>query len=268
MDVGGTWAYFGCFLNVYDSSIQSAVMAAGTHQCLVAQIAYDGAPIENSSTITYSPENSDKLAQRNLNIVFAASPHRIPSSFDTKPGPLINPGARGILAYPDELMISWGNTPRGGTASIYWPQVNASDVLELASTLYATNFLSASDLHTIQCPVTGDVTYIPIPPGTGSNFAGLFTVDLPPDVARGQEFTVTVRRLSTKLRVDQRGTAVQGRFRGGTAAVGRPIGEWRYIVGTFQVKIPVSTKELILRPEENTLAILKWRLENMAASNR
>jgi hypothetical protein len=267
-DVGGTWAYFGCFLNVYDSSIQSTVLAAGTHQCLVAQIAYDDAPIENSATITYSPENSDKLAQRNLNIVPAASPHRIPSSFDTKPSPPVKPGARGILGYPDELMISWGNTPRGSTASIYWPQVNANDVLELASTLYATNFISASDPNTLQCPVTGDVTYIPIPPGVGSNFAGLFTVDLPSHVVRGHEYTVTVRRLSTKHIGDQRRISVQGRSRAVAAAVRHPIGEWRYIVGTFQVKIPVSTKELILRPEENTLAILKWRLERMAASNR
>ncbi len=268
-DVGGTWAYFGCFLNVYDSSIQGAVMAAGTHQCLVAQIAYDDAPIENSATITYSPENSDKLAQRNLNIVFAASPHRIPSSFDTRPSPPIAPGSRGILGYPDELMISWGNTPRGSIASIYWPQVSATDVLELASTLYATNFLSASDPHTLQCPVEGDVTYIPIPRGAGSSFAGLFTVDLPSHVIKGQEFTVTVRRLSTKRRKRQRGNSVGNLFAAAPAAVARgPIADWRYIVGTFQVKIPVSTKELILRPEENTLAILKWRLDNIAPSNR
>jgi hypothetical protein len=262
-DVGGTWAYFGCFLNVYDSSIQSTVMAAGTHQCLVAQIAYDGAPIENSSAITYSPENSDKLAQRNLDIVFAASPHRIPSSFDTKPSPLVTPGGRGILGYPDELMISWGNTPRGSTASIYWPQVNATDVLELASRLYDTDFLSSSDSHTLQFPVTGDVTYIPIPPGTGGNFAGLFTVDLPPSVVRGQEYTVTVRRIATKhgIGAPRSRSQIESAFR-------KPSTIWRYIAGTFQIKIPVSTRELILRPEENTLAILKWRLDNMTVSNR
>jgi hypothetical protein len=268
-DSGGTWAYFGCFLNVYDSSIQGTVLAAGTHQCLVAQIAYDDAPIENSSTITYSPENSDKLAQRNLNIVFAASPHRIPSSFGTRPSPPIAPGSRGILGYPDELMISWGNTPRGSIASIYWPQVNATDVLELASKLYATNSLSASDPNTLQCPVAGDVTYIPIPPGAGSSFAGLFTVDLPSHVVKGQEFTITVRRLSTKRRKGDRGNSIRTQFAAAPAAVARgPIADWRYIVGTFQVKIPVSTKDIIVRPEENTLAILKWRLENMAPSNR
>lgn len=265
-DVGGTFAYFGCFLNVYDSAIQGAVMAAGTHQCLVAQIAYDGAPIENSSTITYSPENSDKLAQRNLQILSAASPHRIPTSFDTRPSPAITPGAPGILGYPDELMILWGNTPRGSTASIYWPQVNAADVLELASTLYAINFLTASDPHTLQFPVAGDVTYIPIPPGTGSNFGGLFTVDLPPSVSRGQEFTVTVRRIATKRNITP-GIQVRALSRAAFATK-QPVADWRYIAGTFQVKIPVSTKELILGPEENTLAILKWRLDNMAVSNR
>jgi len=265
-DVGGTLAYFGCFLNVYDSAIQGAVMAAGTHQCLVAQIAYDGAPIENSSTITYSPENSDKLAQRNLQILSAASPHRIPTSFDTRPSPAITPGAPGILGYPDELMIVWGNTPRGSTASIYWPQVNAADVLELASTLYSINFLTASDPHTLQFPVAGDVTYIPIPQGTGSNFGGLFTVDLPPTVSRGQEFTVTVRRIATKRNFTP-GIQVRALSRAAFAAR-KPVADWRYIAGTFQVKIPVSTKELILGPEENTLAILKWRLVNMAVSNR
>ncbi len=264
-DQGGTWAYFGCFLNVYDSSIQSAVLAAGTHQCLVAQIAYDGAPIENSSVVTYSPENSDKLAQRNLQITFAASPHRIPQSFDTRPTASVSEGVEGILGFPDELMIIWGNTPQGSTATIYWPQVDATDVLSLASTLYASNFLSASDPHTLQFPVTGDVTYIPIPQSAGGNFAGLFTVDLPPNVARGNEYTITVHRISTNRNLD---VAEAGAIAGTSFAVRETPAVWRYIVGTFQVKIPVSTKELILGPEENTLAVLRWRLERMPVSNR
>ena len=43
---------------------------------------------------------------------------------------------------------------------------------------------------------------------------------------------------------------------------------WRYVVGTFQVKIPVSTGKVMLFAEENTLAIMKWRLQQMAPSNR
>ena len=39
-------------------------------------------------------------------------------------------------------------------------------------------------------------------------------------------------------------------------------------MGTFQVKIPVTTKDVMLRPEEDTLAIMKWRLQHMNQENR
>ena len=58
------WVYYGCFLNVYDPAnvingqpVQT--LLNGTHHCLVAQIAYDGAPIVNANGVTESPENSD-----------------------------------------------------------------------------------------------------------------------------------------------------------------------------------------------------------------
>ncbi len=44
--------------------------------------------------------------------------------------------------------------------------------------------------------------------------------------------------------------------------------DWRYVAGTFQVTIPVSTKDVLLFPEENTLAILKFRLQSTPASSR
>jgi hypothetical protein len=50
--------------------------------------------------------------------------------------------------------------------------------------------------------------------------------------------------------------------------INRKLTNWRYVVGTFQIKIPVSTKDLILPAEENTLAIFKWRLQQMAPANR
>jgi hypothetical protein len=46
------------------------------------------------------------------------------------------------------------------------------------------------------------------------------------------------------------------------------LGSWRYVIGTFQVKIPVRTAEVMLLPEENTLAIMKWRLQQTAPGNR
>ena len=84
------WAYFGCFLDVYDASNNAKF--AGTHHCIVAEIAYDDAPIVNANGIVMTPASSDKLAQRNLQLTFSDNPgtaetHRVPQTFDLKPAP-------------------------------------------------------------------------------------------------------------------------------------------------------------------------------------
>jgi hypothetical protein len=43
---------------------------------------------------------------------------------------------------------------------------------------------------------------------------------------------------------------------------------WRYVTGTFVVRIPVSTGERMRIPEEMTLAIMKWRVAHLSPSNR
>jgi hypothetical protein len=310
------WAYFGCFLNVYDpanvvNGLQVQALLTGTHHCIVAEIAYDNAPIVNANGVVESPENSDKLAQRNLQLTFSDNPgpeatHRIPQTFDLRPGQAIIPTPGTLLDYPDELMIDWGQTPGGSVAHIYWPQVSALKVLELANRLYGTHLLSASDSSTIECTVTRGVTYVPIPPGTAENIAGLLTVDLPTTVTVGQEFNIIVRRVSTRRmeeiqvpRVAAKGTrSVAGTPGGATqssathsggtyssekqnartpesaviptaaASIERVMRNWRYVAGTFQVKIPVTTPQVMLRPDEDALAIMKWRLQGMAPSNR
>lgn len=102
------WAYFGCFLNVYDLSnvvngTPVQALLTGTHHCIVAQIAYDGAPIINANGVTLSPEASDKLAQRNLRVTHSdnpgpASTHRIPQTFDLRPSPALAAGVPGTAA--------------------------------------------------------------------------------------------------------------------------------------------------------------------------
>jgi len=263
MGQDNTWAYFGCFLDVYNSTIQPQL--GGTHHCLVAQIAYDDAPIIPSGNVPITPENSDKLAQRNLQITLSGNPgpastHRIPQAFDTRPSLPYKDAAGNVLNPPDELMIDWGNTPVGSTVHIYWPQVNSADVLKLASDLYYTRELTATDANTIQTKVTKGITYVPIPEGAGKNFAGLFTVDLPIGVVKGEEFNIVVRRIATTRR---RG-GNDGNFNNESFAVGKGFRTWRYITGTFQVKIPVTTEEVMLWPEENTLAVLKYRLQQMS----
>jgi len=288
---GSVWAYYGCYLNVYQPANtvggQSVpAVLAGTHHCLVAEIAFDDAPIVNSNGITMSPDNSDKLAQRNLQFTQSDNPggpetHRVPQTFDLRPTAMISSTPGELLDYPDELMIDWGNTPVGTKAQIYWPQVNASDVLALAQARYSTHQLSAVDPNTIECTVTGGMTYVPIPLGSGDNFAGLFTLDLPQTVITGQEFDIIVRRLATRGNdaVPRTQTPARAVLTGAPVPTGAaaPAGvtkqdlvrrNWRYVVGTFGVRIPVSTPALMLPIDEDTFAIMKWRLAQMSPSNR
>jgi hypothetical protein len=271
------WAYFGCFLNVYDSGNiidgqQIQHWLNGTHHCIVAQIAFDDAPIINSNGVTMTPENSDKLAQRNLQVTHSDNPggaetHRVPQTFDMRPSEPVNTSPGDLLDYPDELMIDWGNTPEGSMANIYWPRVNASEVIALATKLYSAHSLTAADPNTIRCKTTKGITYVPIVTGSGENFAGLFTVDLPTTVVSGQEFNIIVRRITTRRNKE---IVIAGPPERDAIVIvkGHRLKNWRYVTGTFQVKIPVTTKEVMLFPEENTLAIFKWRLQSMSPANR
>jgi len=336
------FAYFGVFLNVYDPTmtVNGAVvqtLLAGSHHCLVAEIAYDGAPIVNHNGVTMSPANSDKLAQRNLQVTTSDNPgpaqtHRVPQTFDVRPSVALTSAPGDLLDYPDELMIDWGQVPVGATAHIYWPAVDATAVLTLARRLYGSTSLTVSDAHTVDAPVTRGITYVPIPPGTGDNYAGLLTIDLPTTVTSGQEFDVVIRRVTTR-RQEVIGVPVQdvpriaaeaparrptpakkaaqkatqsaagavtgagagsrrsGGARTGTSAAMEPrpahvterverapraaaygkgplIRNWRYVTGTFQVTIPVTTSTVMLWPDENTLAIIRWRLSQLQPTNR
>lgn len=280
------WAYFGCFLNVYDQSlvvngVQVTQVFPGTHHCLVAQIAYADAPIENAGGVTISPENSDQLAQRNLQVTASDNPgapaaHRIPQTFEVRPSPqaAVGTAGDGVPGHPDELMIDWGDTPAGSTARIYWPRVPAADVLALASRLSGTHALSAADPHTLQCQTVQGVTYVPVPFSTDVNLAGLFTVDLPTTVRKGQEFNIVVRRISSRRIATAPPPPViqaKGRTPDKPAAVvtqaPRIVTE-RYTVGSFRVMIPVSTGDVLLRGEEDTLAIYKARLAALSPKDR
>ncbi|AIY39914.1 hypothetical protein LT85_0754 [Collimonas arenae] len=273
---GDTSAYFGCHLDVFDPANNAKY--PGTHHCIVAQIAYDDDPIINANGITLGPENCDKLAQRNLQITKSGNPggpdaHRIPQTFDTRPSAPTGMSLNELQGYPDELMIQWGNVPLGSTATIYWPATDALAIVRLSMRLHSTDQLTLVDPHTIKCTVNSAVSYVPIPFGTGAKFAGLFTIDLPVGVRAGQEFDVLVRRISTR-KSDNRNAPAQATIEAALSTQRAAVHhstpaatksehtsrEWRYVVGTFQVKIPVAKDDILLLPEENTLAIMKWRL--------
>ncbi|PMD30211.1 hypothetical protein L207DRAFT_641784 [Hyaloscypha variabilis F] len=247
------YAYYGCYLNVYDPSItvyETPVtqLLASVHHCVVAEIACDDSPIP-VTTPPVTPQNYDKLAQRNTNIIRSDN-------------------SRSYLGAPDssdlqhaEMMIDWGNTPTGSTAYVYWPEVDASAVLSLANRLYINPKLEAAVAHTLKVTVNRGFTLILIPPASGANFAGLLTIDLPLGVVQGSQFNIVVRRIlygpPARVNDDDRDAAK------GTSPI-RP----RYVTGSFAVTIPVSNPIVLLDPEEQTLSVLKYRLQHWSPSNR
>ncbi len=121
-------------------------------------------------------------------------------------------------------------------------------------------------------------------------------MDLPTTVVTGQEFDIVARRISSRTAPPpvvislqmisapppNKNSVIKGAKgklakAGGVATASAlvvptntlmPTKIWRYVVGTFQVKIPVVDGTTMLFPEENTLAIMKWRFQQMAPANR
>jgi len=229
-------------------TIQSIV--SNLHECLVAEIAYDPNPIPEG----LAPSTSGPLAQRNLSLVPVANPgvvgsRRAPNNFTVRPTPLDLPDGES----PDELMIDWGNTPAGSEATVYWPAVNADEVLQLAERWYATHNLTRPDAHTLRMPV-GGITYVPIPRGPGSEYAGLLSVDLPHGIIKGQVFKIVLRQV----------TRSQPASRKGDKAVHSSA---RRLLGAFQITLQVSTKAAMLPGEERSLALVRWLEQNIPVTS-
>ena len=152
-------------------------------------------------------------------------------------------------------LIDWTNIPAGQEVEIYLPGVDAEEVLATASELDPTHRLVRVDGHTLGC-LTGGVTYIPLPPGTGdgANFAGLMAIALPEGIRHGQLYTAVVQQLTNAATQD-----VEERERISVADVAETVPlHWRRVLGTFQINIPVSTKSALLEKEEVLLSIFRW----------
>jgi hypothetical protein len=263
-------------------SLQQAIVR-NPHQCLIGEIAFDPVAIPAGK----DPGNWDKLAQRNLAWSDIPNPgvdgsRRALDTFEVR---ATNPLLPERLP-PDELMIDWGGLPHGSRASVYLPEVDAAQVVRTADRLYGTHRLQYADAHTIECP-TGPTTYIPIPAATDLHYAGLLSVDLAPEVRKGQEFSVVVRQITNAAGI-RRGkppgeppvqidVAARGDVAVGDAALslfasasseGNRVILWRTVLGAFQLTIPVKTKQVLLADEERMLSVLLWIAEGIAVHNR
>jgi hypothetical protein len=238
-------------------SVQQLVRS--THQCVIAEISFTPDPIPAGS----DPSDSDKLAQRNLTLIPAPNPgapdsRMLPQTLEIRPTPPSLPAHY----RPDELMIEWGTVPPGSSAELYLPAASASEILELASTLYATHRLTQVDAHTIGL-AAGDVSYVPIPPGEDLYFMGLLTVGLPAGIRKGEEFEVLVKQLTTASINDKE---TRNNDFAAASAVGRLT--WRRVLGVFKLNIPISTKHELLGNEERTLSIMRWIAESIPTQSR
>jgi hypothetical protein len=157
-------------------------------------------------------------------------------------------------------MIDWGNIPRDCVATLYMPGIDTVNVLAMADALYGSHRLTGVDSDTLQCP-TGGMTFVPIPPGLGSRIAGLLSVDLPETVKKEQVFTVVVHQVTgssapTPVAVTHAAThALPGR-------VGR------YVLGSFQLTIPVQSRRELLGPELRLLSVLRWIQRSIPGGDR
>jgi len=253
--------------------IQQAILKS-LHQCLIAEVAFDPVTIP----LGKDPGNWDKLAQRNLAWSDVGSATAV-TTFEIRPTPAGLSSEQPV----DELMIDWGETPPGSVATIYLPAVSADEILDLASRMYVSHHLQRVDEHTLACRA-GGITYLPIPPGSGADYAGLLAVEPPERLREGHEFTVAVRqvtnafsaRLREKRPQDPGGTK-KGKKAAAAAAVAQegPMGrdqydyhQWRRVLGAFQLTAPVRPKETLLFREERHLSVLRWIAESIPQSSR
>jgi hypothetical protein len=178
-----------------------------------------------------------------------AASRRIPQTFECRPTIAGAPPN----ALPDELMIDWGGLPAGTQASIYLPAVSSGAILTVAGRLYNGRPLTALDGHTIRCDASG-LTYVPIPVGSvpGPGYAGLLTIMLPPSIAVGWSYRVTVRQLTT--------VAVGDRERGSPGI--------RKALGAFQLNVSIQSAASLLKPDQRNLALFRWILGTLQDSNR
>lgn len=274
--------YFGCWLDINQTtpvlpanpssaagpftptiSIQQAIRTQ--HQCLVAEINLD--PPMPQISIGQTPATSDKLAQRNLTIVGIASPHLVPHTFDIKPTrPVLPPDES-----PDEIMIDWGNVPAESEATIYLPGTSTDTILAMANRLYSRHGLTRVDQNTVGCKTRG-ITYLPVPPGIGSNFAGLLSIDLPETLTRDGGFSLIARQITTAVaQVPQPPPVIEIAAPVAAAAAvatGSDVIKWRRVLGTFQINIPKRPKAALLISEERLLSVLKWVAQAIPVDNR
>ncbi len=132
----------------------------------------------------------------------------------------------------DELMIVWNDLPEDSTATVYFPNFNCENIVNLRNLRHAPANVRILDSNRLQLAV-GGITYLPVPAGQNARIPGIIAIDLPERVRNGQRWTVDVVQLRGE---DGRST------------------------GAFQVVVEVTKAELMAADELATLKLMFDRL--------
>jgi hypothetical protein len=281
--------YFGCWLDFNQSDPQFPVsvpfgndgpfsgrvpitqLVRGIHTCLVAEIRYQpGAvdPIPNGAT----PSSSDRLAQRNLSIVESdnpgdASTHVVSHTLLIKPSVAavqFEDRPVGGNSY-DELVIRWNDIPPNTSASLYFPDWDADEILQLAASLRpGPRLLTKLHPNTIGCAARG-TTYVPIPIRAPNPIPGLLTLQLPHTVRDKQQFRVDVQQHSG-LTVDQHGEG-ESLSRKGVRQVNDYNFSARRVLGAFRMTVVVTAGEPLVEKVVRNLAVLQFIQQAIPATD-
>ena len=271
-------AYFGCWLDFNQTEPQFPLnpsgdgnfttgrqsilqLARGVHQCLVAEVRFQPG-VTDPIQIGATPGSSNRLAQRNLAVVESDNPgvadaHVVQHTVTVKPsnvpqGRILAAANIQRFAY-DELVIKWNKLPRDTKATLFFPEWNVDEVLQLASTLrQRPSLLKKVDKNTLECIVT-DISYIPVPSAT-KPYAGLITLELPQTVKDGQVFPIDVQQHSGLI-VEIQQQNKEGKQPKETQHY---FASTRKVLGAFRMTVAVKLGDGLLHTAVRNLAVLRY----------
>lgn len=218
----------------------------GLHECMVAEVFFQPGggqdPIPSGST----PASSDRLAQRNIAFLPSGNPgggatHTVQHTFMLKPSRVQSRKGVDERYEPDELMIRWNDLPAATKVTLYVPEWDSDEVMQLAAHRQGPNVLHKVDAHTLAIDVAADVAFVPIPSRATKSYAGLITLETPLGVRVGESYTVDLHQYSS----------IPTRFN-----------------GAFRIVIPIQSDETLLPLTIRNLALLRYIAQARPKNNR
>lgn len=234
------------------------------HQCLIAEVHFSDDMIPDAAVantpLPGSPANNDNLSQRNLAWVpvgnpgatatrtaqttFVARPSGNSARDSLMPVSIVPHGQRLHMPRlrrrgPDELVFDGSQLPRGSRVTVYLPDIDANEVIDLATRRSSPVKISRVDANTLSFELR-HVAYLPLPGGRTNPILGLLSVELPAGIIKGERYRLIVHQVS---------------------------GDKRRVIGSFQLELPVYQEASLLKGESIKLSLLRWVFTRMSPAD-